>query len=151
MPFNVVYQPPRLPQQHLPRPRLSKALLGSSARVKLVCAPAGTGKTVLLNECLQQLDASAEIRWLRSSSHVNSATALSMQIAHALLLENDTDLIETLSNFNTPLHLVIDDFSPTADEHADALLARLVALSSPSIHWWISCRRPTKQFSRLVS
>lgn len=151
MPFNVVYQPPRLPQQHLPRPRLSKALLGSSARVKLVCAPAGTGKTVLLNECLQQLDASAEIRWLRSSNDVETATALSMQIAHALLLKNDTTLIETLSNFNTPLHLVIDDFSPTADEHADALLARLVALSSPHIHWWISCRRPlTNKFSRLI-
>ncbi len=151
MPFNVVYQPPRLPQQHLLRTRLSKALLESSARVKLVCAPAGTGKTVLLIECLQQLDGQDEIRWLRSTNNVNSAHALSHQIASALMLENDADLIDVLSQFSKPLHLVIDDFSPTADEHIDALLARLVALSSPHIHWWISCRRPlTNKFSRLI-
>ena len=151
MSLNVVYQPPRLPQQHLLRPRLSKALLNSSARVKLVCAPAGTGKTVLLAECLQQLGSQVDIRWLRSTSCVNSAPALSMQIANALLLASDAELIQTLSNYSSPLHLVIDDFSSTADEHADALLARLVSLSSPHIHWWISCRRPlTNKFSRLI-
>jgi ATP/maltotriose-dependent transcriptional regulator MalT len=151
MPLNVVYQPPRLPQQHLPRPRLSKALLDSTARVKLVCAPAGTGKTVLLTECLQQLDKHSAICWLRSTNNVGSAQALSMQIANALQLDNDVDLIDALSNFTAPLHLVIDDFSPAIDEQIDALLARLVALSSPHIQWWISCRRPlTNKFSRLI-
>lgn len=151
MPLNVVYQPPRLPQQHLPRPRLSSALLGSSARVKLVCAPAGTGKTVLLIECLQQLGKHSAIRWLRSTNSINSAQALAAQIANALQLENDADLIQTLSHFATPLHLVIDNFSPAIDEQTDALLARLVAISSPHIHWWISCRRPlTNKFSRLI-
>lgn len=151
MPLNVIYRPPRLPQQHLPRPRLSKALLESSARVKLVCAPAGTGKTVLLAECLQQLDKQHEVRWLRSTNNVNSVQELSIQIANALGLESDAKLIDTLSDFTTPLHLVFDDFSPAINEKIDALLARLVALSSPHIHWWISCRRPlTNKFSRLI-
>lgn len=151
MSLNVVYQPPRLPQQHVLRPRLSNLLLDSSARVKLVCAPAGTGKTVLLAESLQQLDNPSEIRWLRNISSVDSAQALSKQIACALMLASDAELVDSLGHFAQPLHLVMDDFSPSADEHLDAWLVKLVTLSSPLITWWISCRRPlSNKFSRLI-
>lgn len=148
---NVVYQPPSLPQQHLPRPRLNKALFDSSARVKLICAPAGTGKTVLLAETLEKLGIANEIRWLRSLNSISSPQALSLQIANALSLNTDNELINVLTRYAKPLHLVLDDFSPAADEHMDALLARLVTLSSPLITWWISCRRPlSNKFSRLI-
>lgn len=151
MPSNIIFQPPSLPRQHLLRARLSKPLLDSSARVKLICTPAGTGKTVLLAESLQQLDNQQEIRWLRSINSADSPQALSLQLANALFLNDDSTLIATLSNYTEPLHLVLDDFSPAADEHMDALLARLVTLSSPLITWWISCRRPlSNKFSRLI-
>src|SRR5690554_5314505 len=99
MPSNIVFQPPSLPRQHLLRARLSKPLLDSSARVKLICTPAGTGKTVLLAESLQQLDNQQEIRWLRSINSADSPQALSLQLANALFLNDDSTLIATLSNY----------------------------------------------------
>ena len=39
---------PRLSSHHLCRSRLSSPLLASQARVRLLCAPAGSGKTALL-------------------------------------------------------------------------------------------------------
>lgn len=148
MASNVVYQPPHLPRQHLLRPRLSNPLLDSSARVKLICAPAGTGKTVLLAESLRQLKNPDQAIWLRS---INSPQALSRQMTKALLLDSDGELIDALSNCAQPLHLVLDDFCPIADKQTDALLVTLVTLSSPLITWWISCRRPlSNKFSRLI-
>ncbi|MGV7040354.1 hypothetical protein, partial [Pseudomonas aeruginosa] len=45
---------PRLPPQHLPRPRLHQPLLRGECRLRLLCAPAGSGKTVLLGECARR-------------------------------------------------------------------------------------------------
>src|SRR3546814_11380226 len=42
---------PRLPPLHIDRPRLVRALLDTDCRLRLICAPAGFGKTVLMSEC----------------------------------------------------------------------------------------------------
>ena len=45
---------PLLPARHVARPRLLQRLLGGRQRVSLLHAPAGFGKSVLLNECARQ-------------------------------------------------------------------------------------------------
>lgn len=45
---------PRLSSTHVPRRSLSEPLLTSEARVKLLCAPAGSGKSALFAECFLQ-------------------------------------------------------------------------------------------------
>lgn len=148
---NVVYQPPRLPQQHLTRTRLSSVLLDSSARVKIICTPAGTGKTVLITESLKKLDKASEIRWLRSINNTISEQSLTTQIANAIGVDDINELAQVLNSYAKPLHLVLDNFCPEPNEHVDTFLVSLITLSSPLITWWISCRRPlSNKFSRLI-
>ena len=42
---------PRLPPCVVSRPALLQRLLASESRLRLLCAPAGTGKSVLLGQC----------------------------------------------------------------------------------------------------
>lgn len=55
---------PRLSSHHQSRGRLSAPLLESAARVRLICAPAGSGKTALMTECLLQAPADCAVHWL---------------------------------------------------------------------------------------
>ncbi|HHO8272772.1 TPA: hypothetical protein ACRXUL_004731, partial [Pseudomonas aeruginosa] len=55
---------PRLPPQHLPRPRLHQPLLRGECRLRLLCAPAGSGKTVLLGECARRAPPGVQVVWL---------------------------------------------------------------------------------------
>ena len=55
---------PRLSSHHLLRPRLAEPLRGTEARVRLLCAPAGSGKSALLAECALQAPASCQVYWL---------------------------------------------------------------------------------------
>ncbi|HAF93548.1 MAG TPA: hypothetical protein DCG67_17560, partial [Pseudomonas sp.] len=55
---------PRLPPVHVARPRLSDALLSCDCRLRLVCAPAGFGKSVLMSECARQVPGDTLLVWL---------------------------------------------------------------------------------------
>ncbi len=68
---------PRLSSHHLSRARLSEPLLASTARVKLLCAPAGSGKSALLAECLLQAPAQCRVHWLPLSGEAWSAADFS--------------------------------------------------------------------------
>ncbi len=61
---------PRLSSHHLSRERLTEPLLASSARVKLLCAPAGSGKSALLTECLLRAPEHCRVYWLPLSGRV---------------------------------------------------------------------------------
>ena len=55
---------PRLSAHHLLRPRLAEPLLAAPVRVKLLCAPGGSGKSALLAECALQAPAGCLVYWL---------------------------------------------------------------------------------------
>ncbi|HWH85740.1 MAG TPA: LuxR C-terminal-related transcriptional regulator [Pseudomonas sp.] len=145
---------PRLSSHHQPRSRLSAPLLTSAARVRLVCAPAGSGKTALLAECLLQVQADCETIWLPLAGAALGCEDFCLRLTRALGLADDLGekgLTAALARWSRPTSLFIDDYSRLPDPALDALLDRLLAVSSPALTWWISTRRrPQCNWPRLL-
>lgn len=145
---------PRLSSHHQSRSRLSEPLLASTARVRLVCAPAGSGKTALFAECLLQVRADSEAIWLPLAGATLSREAFCLHLVLALGLDEDlgeSGLCAALANWSRPTALFIDDYCRLPDPALDALLDRLLAISSPALVWWISTRRrPQCNWPRLL-
>ncbi|VVO26014.1 LuxR C-terminal-related transcriptional regulator [Pseudomonas fluorescens] len=134
---------PRLPSQHVYRPRLSSALLASTARVKLLCAPAGSGKSVLLGECLSQVPAQCKVGWLPLAGQRQTNAQFCELLAQVLGLvsADEASLLNYLSRLQTPTWLFLDDYCRVPAAELDSLLDRLLAVSSPALTWWLSGRR----------
>lgn len=144
---------PRLSPHHLSRERLVEPLLTSTARVKLLCAPAGSGKSALLIECLLQAPESCRVCWLPMAGEAIGTADFRRRLAQALGLESaeEASLLECLSRLATPVWLCLDDYCRTPNPQLDVLLDRLLALSSPQVTWWISARRrPQCNWPRLL-
>jgi LuxR family transcriptional regulator, maltose regulon positive regulatory protein len=145
---------PRLSSHHQSRSRLSEPLLASTARVRLLCAPAGSGKTALLAECLLQVRVDGEAIWLPLVGAALSREAFCLRLARALGLDEGLDesgLCAALANWSRPTALFIDDYCRLPDPALDALLDRLLTISSPALGWWISTRRrPQCNWPRLL-
>ncbi|MHC5785633.1 LuxR C-terminal-related transcriptional regulator [Pseudomonas idahonensis] len=144
---------PRLSSHHSPRDHLSTPLLASSARVKLLCAPAGSGKTALLSECLQQAPASCRVIWLPLGGACQSPEDLCRVLADALD-QADADpaaLLLHLAHLPSPAWLCIDDYCRLPAPELDGLLDRLLSIDNPLLTWWIgSRRRPQCNWPRLL-
>ena len=144
---------PRLSCKHQPRERLSAPLLASTARVRLLCAPAGSGKTALLAECLLQAPEHCSVHWLPLAGSALSVDVFYQRLADTLGLDDATEpgLISALTRWSMPTWLFIDDYCRHPDPALDALLDRLLAVSSPALVWWISSRRrPLCNWPRLL-
>lgn len=144
---------PSLPQPFLARPRLSVPAVESDANIKLFCAPAGTGKTVLLVECLQELVAASQVIWIPSLATLQDAESLTNSLCQKLNLRDGKaeTLLQVLARQDKDLHLVLDDYCRNENSEVDDLLLQLVSGSSEKITWWISSRRPLHhRFARLI-
>lgn len=144
---------PRLSAHHQPRARLSEPLLQSMARVRLICAPAGSGKSALLAECLLQAPAEYEVLWLPLAGAQLSVSQLCRRLTQGLGLcaTDETGLMTALSRWSTPTWLFIDDYCRLLEPELDALLDRLLAASTPALIWWIGTRRrPQCNWPRLL-
>ncbi|RON56727.1 LuxR C-terminal-related transcriptional regulator [Pseudomonas frederiksbergensis] len=144
---------PRLSSHHLPRTRLSEPLLASPARVKLLCAPAGSGKSALLAECLLQAPAQYRVVWLALSGVALSRAELCLRLAQALQLPavDEPALLAHLARVQTPTWLFVDDYCRVPAPELDGLLDQLLAVSNPLITWWLSGRRrPHCNWPRLL-
>ncbi len=134
-----------LPTTLLPRPRLSEAMLSSSARAHLLFAPAGYGKTVLLNQCALQAPAASRLIWLDLAGANLSPAALLQRIAKQLGQSvGKGDVIEVLLDLLVNaghLWVVIDDY-PRLDRHGiDEFFNQLLLRAPSTVSWWISSRR----------
>ncbi|PTC38534.1 LuxR C-terminal-related transcriptional regulator [Pseudomonas paraeruginosa] len=142
---------PRLPPQHLPRPRLHQPLLRGECRLRLLCAPAGSGKTVLLGECARQ--APPGVAWLALGGEALDPATFRRRLAGALGLPEDGDeaqLCRRLRNASA-LWLLLDDYPRCPDPALDACLDRLLSAASPRVSWWLaSRRRPQCNLTRLL-
>lgn len=109
---------PRLSSHHQPRTRLSEPLLAANARVRLLCAPAGSGKTALLTECLLQVRGECEAIWLPLAGVALSPEAFCLRLTRALGLAEGLDvtqLMAELAHWSRPTSLFIDDYSRLPD------------------------------------
>ncbi|HCR1777812.1 TPA: helix-turn-helix transcriptional regulator [Pseudomonas aeruginosa] len=144
---------PRLPPQHLPRPRLHQPLLRGECRLRLLCAPAGSGKTVLLGECARRAPPGVQVVWLALGGEALDPATFRRRLAGALGLPEDSDeaqLCRRLRNASA-LWLLLDDYPRHPDPALDACLDRLLSAASPRVGWWLaSRRRPQCNLARLL-
>ncbi|EJL99855.1 ATP-dependent transcriptional regulator [Pseudomonas sp. GM102] len=144
---------PRLSSHHLSRSRLNEPLLASTARVKLLCAPAGSGKSALLAECLLQAPSQCRVHWLPLSGVAWSAADFRHRLAETLGLasSDEAGLLGCLARLQTPTWLFLDDYCRLPNPELDSLLDRMLAISSPMLTWWLGARRrPQCNWPRLL-
>jgi ATP/maltotriose-dependent transcriptional regulator MalT len=144
---------PRLSTHHQSRARLTEPLLASTARVKLLCAPAGSGKTALLAECLLQAPTQCRVHWLPLSGMAASAADFRHRLAETLGLASsgESELLGYLARLQTPTWLFLDDYCRVPNPELDLLLDRMLAVSSPLLTWWLGTRRrPQCNWPRLL-
>ncbi len=145
--------PLRLPPGHLPRPRLHEALLQGDCRLRLLCSPAGYGKSVLLAECLQHIPEGTRLAYLDLRGETLSPSDFTRRLADAL--GSDTPelapLRQLLAQERQPLWLVLDDYSRFPAVELDRLLNELIQAGSRQVQWWMaSRRRPQLQLARML-
>lgn len=144
---------PRLSAHHLLRPRLAAPLLAAQARVKLLCAPGGSGKSALLAECALQAPNGCQVYWLPLNGITLSPLELCQRLALNLGLPftDEATLLLDLARWQAPAWLFLDDFSRLPAPELDALLDRLLTTSSPALIWWLGARRrPICNWPRLL-
>lgn len=144
---------PRLSAHHLLRPRLAEPLLAAQVRVKLLCAPGGSGKSALFAECALQAPAGCQVYWMALNGVVLSPIELCQRLAQNLGLgfTDEATLLLDLSRWQTPAWLFLDDFCRLPAPELDALLDRLLSASSPALTWWLGARRrPACNWPRLL-
>ncbi|UII70655.1 LuxR C-terminal-related transcriptional regulator [Pseudomonas sp. HN11] len=144
---------PRLSAHHLLRPRLAEPLLAAQVRVKLLCAPGGSGKSALLAECALQAPKECPVYWLALNGVALSPVDLCRRLTQNLGLPftDEATLLSDLARWQTPAWVFLDDFCRLPAPETDALLDRLFTASSPALTWWLGARRrPLCNWPRLL-
>lgn len=144
---------PRLSAHHLLRPRLAEPLLAAPVRVKLLCAPGGSGKSALLAECALQAPAGCQVHWLPLNGAALSPLELCLRLAQnlGLAFTDEATLLSDLGRWSTSAWVFLDDFCRLPTSDTDALLDRLLSASSPALTWWLGARRrPACNWPRLL-
>ncbi|MHB9797067.1 LuxR C-terminal-related transcriptional regulator [Pseudomonas sp. MT3] len=144
---------PRLPRQYLSRDRLRSSLDSAECRLRLLVAPPGCGKTVLLSECARQAPAGTRVVWLGLGGRALEPAQFCERLAEALgvLRDGEEALSAWLETASEPVWLMLDDYPRTPDAALDECFDRLLAVASPQIGWWLaSRRRPMCNLTRLL-
>jgi len=144
---------PRLSAQHLSRERLLEPMLASTARVRLLCAPAGSGKSALLTECLLRAPEHCRVCWLPLAGESSNAADFVLRLSQALRLDttDEPGLLEALTRLQTSTWIFLDDYCRLPNPELDRLLDRLLAVAGPALKWWLGCRRrPSCNWPRLL-
>lgn len=144
---------PRLASHHLSRKRLIEPLLASTARVKLCCAPAGSGKSALLVECLLRAPEGTQVCWLALAGEALSAADFRQRLAEVLRLASPdkSGFLSSLTRLQTPVWVFLDDYCRIRSAELDECLDQILAVSSPMVTWWVSGRRrPQINWPRLL-
>ncbi|WP_053149196.1 LuxR C-terminal-related transcriptional regulator [Pseudomonas sp. P97.38] len=144
---------PRLSSTHVPRRSLSEPLLTSEARVKLLCAPAGSGKSALFAECFLKAPADCRLHWLPLGGVALTPAQMGERLAQTLGLPvmDEAGLLAHLARLQTPTWLFLDDYCRVPNPELDQWLDRLLNTSSPALHLWLNGRRrPHCNWPRLL-
>lgn len=128
-------------------------MLASRARVKLLCAPAGSGKTALLAECFSKASPGCAMHWVPLGGSSLDVDDFCRRLAQTLGVEGSDELalVVALKSCSKETWLFLDDYPRLFDPALDRLLDRLLAINNPAFIWWISTRRrPQCNWPRLL-
>jgi len=132
---------------------LRQLLLARRCRLRLLAAPAGFGKTVLLAECARACPADHGLLWLDLQGQDLAPAEFCARLARALGYGelDEAQLLQRLAADERPLWLILDDFPRSPDVAFDACLERLLRASPVSHQWWLAGRRrPACNLPRLL-
>ena len=152
---------PRIAARLVPRPRLLEKLeQGAARRLMLISAPAGYGKTTLVDVWLEQTE--RPYAWLSLDSHDNDLSVFALYLAAAVrtryaaalpttwALLSSADLPETarladiflqeLAALAGPLWLIIDDYHVAHKIDIHEFMARLVMNTPRDVHFMLMTR-----------
>ncbi|HWD32720.1 MAG TPA: LuxR C-terminal-related transcriptional regulator [Pseudomonas sp.] len=145
-----------LPSMTLGRVRLVDALLADQPRLRLLCAPAGFGKTQLLRACVNQLPPSYRSLWISLAGQSLSLQQFCERVAQALEIDvvqpcDGPELLRLLSASEAPLWLVLDDYPQRACPELEAWIDSLLKQPAAKVELVVSCRqRPAWNLTRLL-
>ena len=127
---------PRLSAHHALRARLTVPLLTAQARVRLLCAPGGSGKSALLAECALQAPKGCQVVWMPLNGAALSPLEFCARLAQQLGLPfvDEATLLLDLGRWPHTTWLFLDDFCRSPAPELDALLDRLLAAGLSLIH-----------------
>jgi LuxR family maltose regulon positive regulatory protein len=148
-PVNVTIQRP--PPGHICRVALQQRLLAAACRLRVLIAPAGFGKTVLLADCARQAPADCLVLWLNCAAI--SREQLAQQLAGLLgYVSTDADqLLQRLAQETRPVWVFLNDYPAQPNQAVDRYLEQLLSHSSSALSWWLgSRRRPACNLTRLL-
>lgn len=145
-----------LPSMNLERMRLVDAMLEHQPRLRLLCAPAGFGKTQLLKACVAQLPPTYRCLWVSMAGQSLSLQQFVEQAAQALGVDvdqcrDDQALLRTLTTSRVPLWFVIDDYPCQPCPELQAWIGGLLNQSTSNVELVVSSRhRPAWSLTRLL-
>ncbi|TWC29783.1 ATP/maltotriose-dependent transcriptional regulator MalT [Pseudomonas sp. SJZ079] len=146
--------PQRLPPGHIQREQLQRRLLEQDCRLRLLIAPAGFGKSVLLADCARACPPDYTPLWLNCGGHTWSAAEFCRHLAIALgypQASAETQLLAALEREQRALWIMLNDYPREPDADLDACLDRLISVAAPGLCWWLgSRRRPACNLPRLL-
>lgn len=147
---------PRLPPAHVPRPRLVDSLAAQDAQLRLLCAPAGFGKSVLLNEFLRAQTEPGLIIWINLAGQPLTPEQLLAELATELgegvpALPAAQALQQLLAHRGECTWLVLDDYPGHPPAGLDDCIDQLLARALPGLRLLVSVRqRPAWNLPRLL-
>ncbi|HBX55626.1 LuxR C-terminal-related transcriptional regulator [Pseudomonas sp. UBA2684] len=145
---------PRQPPGHIQRQPLQQRLLGEACRLRLLVAPAGFGKSVLLADCARACPPEYTPLWLNCATWTGSAAAFCRQLASALGYPpalDEAQLGAALAAEERALWIMLNDYPREPDDALDACLDHLIGVSPANLNWWLgSRRRPNCNLPRLL-
>ncbi|NQD94971.1 helix-turn-helix transcriptional regulator, partial [Pseudomonas sp. CrR25] len=142
------------PPGHIQREHLQRRLLEQDCRLRLLVAPAGFGKSVLLADCARACPPGCSPLWINCGGHAWSAAELCRQLATALGYPPgyaEAELLAALEQDARRLWIILNDYPREPDADLDACLDRLLGAAAPNLNWWLGCRRrPACNLPRLL-
>lgn len=146
-------RPLRQPPGHIQRQALLQRLLADDCRLRLLIAPAGFGKSVLLADCARHCPPDHELLWLNCAAGLDVAQ-FGRLLAQALGYSGQLspgELLAALSQEPRRLWLMLNDYPAAPPAELDAYLDQLLNAAPEGLNWWLgSRRRPACNLPRLL-
>lgn len=145
---------PRPPPGHIERRTVQQRLLAQPCRLRVLVAPAGFGKSVLMADCAREAPAEVSVLWLNCAAGTLDAPRLSGLLCRLLgypeTLSHDALCLQ-LAQESRRLWIMLNDYPALPDPALDAALDQLLSCSPDGLEWWlVSRRRPACNLSRLL-
>ncbi|SFJ16143.1 LuxR family transcriptional regulator, maltose regulon positive regulatory protein [Albimonas pacifica] len=148
-------RPPSITSDHLSRRRLAERFLAApGARLTVLRAPSGFGKTMLMAECREALAAQGlRTAWLALDNADNDASRFAAGLVQALAelgveapegegAEGWLALLDRLARHGSAFALFLDDFEFISDDAVLSLVRELIGAFPPGARLVVGSRTP---------